>query len=179
MSQWGKSCYFSRLEESEGASLPNFPVFPCAAFAPKPCTGSHPTGMDAGPGMGEAWERESCVGREGIFPVPHQARGYPNLLLHVGEGCAAQCSQTGGLPQRSLVSCPELHPCIQPFPSLLPRGPWSLSQPLPAPKGLFLQVLKMLRVTDVPPQSLCGLGGLPGSSCSILVVMKSMGKSSP
>lgn len=130
--------------------------------------------------LGLGWMRlGSCVGREGIFLVPHQAWGYPNLLLCVSGGWAAEYSQFGGLPQKPLVCPPEPHPCIQPFPSLLPRRTWSLSQPLCAPQRTFLAGVKGAGGDRAATQSLCRLRGQPGSSCSILVVMKSIGKSSP
>lgn len=132
--QWGKSCSFSRLEEGQGASLPNFPVFPCSAFTPNPCTGSYPAGMNAGTGMAEAWELRG-EGRN--FTVPHQAWGYPNLLLCVGGGCAAQCSQTGGAAPKNLLFVP-----LNPIPAsslshpFYPGDPGASPSPSVPPKEL-------------------------------------------
>lgn len=74
---------------------------------------------------------------------------------------------------KNLVCPPEPHPSA---PNLFhPFYPGASPSSFMTPKELFLEVLKGLGVAE----PLRAGGGQPGSSCIILVVMKSMGKSSP
>lgn len=126
--QWGKSCSFSRLEEGQGASLPNFPVFPCAAFAPSPCTGSYPAGMNAGTGMAEAWELRG-EGRN--FPGATSSLGLSKPPALCGWGLC--CSM---LPNRSILgAAPKnlLFVPLNPIPASSLSHPFYLGDPGASP----------------------------------------------
>lgn len=98
------------------------------------------------------------MGKKGIFLVPHQAWGYPNLLLCMDGGVSAPIlgAALENLPvSGGSQAPPEPHRCVQPCLSLVPGGIQCLSQPRRhPPKRLFLHVLMGLGVVmELLPQS--------------------------